>query len=220
MEFSPFNPWEPVHITQGNLPHWQQDRRTYFITWRTGDSIPAGWLKVWHHRRDTWLTVHNIKLEQLNTLPTEKQREFHERFTLPWQEHLDACHGQCILRRADARQLVEQTLRHFDGGRYDLGDFVLMPNHAHLLVTPYAGQDLEKLCFSWKRYSGGEVNKLVNRTGEFWQPESHDHIVRSGQALTAIQNYIANNPVKAKLPPGTFTLYQPPSWHGMTDTQK
>jgi REP element-mobilizing transposase RayT len=213
MEFVEFNPWEPVRITQGNLPHWQQDRRTYFITWRTGDSIPVVVLKEWHRNRDIWLRSHGVRLPQLRTLSPEVQHEYHERFTLPWHEHLDLGHGRCWLRDDAVRRLVEQTLLHFDRARYDLGDFVLMPNHVHLLVTPFAEIDLEQLCSSWKRYSSGEINKLLRRRGEFWQTESYDHIVRSGEALNAIQNYIANNPVKAKLRAGEYTLYQPLSWH-------
>jgi hypothetical protein len=149
MELVPFNPWEPVHVKQGNLPHWQQNRRTYFITWRTGDSIPTGVLRTWHAQRDLWLRGNGVTLEGVNTLPASKQRQYHELFTLPWHAYLDAGHGRCLLRHPNIRQLIEQTLRHFDKERYDLGDFVLMPNHVHLLVTPFPDEDIERLCFSW-----------------------------------------------------------------------
>jgi putative transposase len=125
---------------------------------------------------------------------------------------LDECHGKCVLRLPSCREYLASALRHFDGVRYDLGDFVVMPNHAHLLVTPFEGQDVEKLCFSWKRFSGGEINRCLGRQGEFWQVESYDHIVRSGEALRAIQNYIANNPKKAGLKKEEFTLFLPESW--------
>ena len=212
MELIPFNPWETVHVTEGNLPHWQQSGRAYFITWRTADSIPAAWLRKLHHERDIWLKAHGICLEQLATLQPERQHEFHQRFTHAWHDKLDECHGACLLRDRRCRDHVAATLRHFDGGCYNLGDFTIMPNHVHLLVLPHEGQDIERLCFSWKRYSAGEINRLLGRQGEFWQVESHDHIVRNTEALAVIQNYMAQNPVKARLSEDEFTLYQPPSW--------
>lgn len=39
--FSLFDPDEDVEIGKRNLPHWQQAGKTYFITFRTADSIPA-----------------------------------------------------------------------------------------------------------------------------------------------------------------------------------
>lgn len=212
MEFVPFNPWEPVHVTSGSLPHWQQQRRTCFITWRTADSIPASWLRKLHHERDAWLAAHGISANDLPLLTPEKQHEYHARFTHAWHDQLDACHGECVLRRAEVRERVTGALHHFDGVRYDLGDFVVMPNHVHLLVAPHEDGSIERLCFSWKRYSSGQINRLLGRRGEFWQVESYDHIVRSGESLTAIQNYIAQNPVKARLHEGEFTLHQPLSW--------
>jgi putative transposase len=199
-------------VTEGSLPHWQQVRRTYFITWRTADSIPAAWLRKLHHERDAWLRAHGIREEAINSLPAPMQAEFHERFTHAWHERLDECHGKCLLRLPSCRECVASALQHFDGERYDLGDFVVMPNHAHLLVRPFDGQDIERLCFSWKRFSSGAINRCLGRKGEFWQSESYDHIVRDGEALRAIQNYIANNPKKAGLRCGEFTLFQPEAW--------
>jgi REP element-mobilizing transposase RayT len=212
MELIPFNPWEPLHVTSGSLPHWQQGRRTYFITWRTADSILLAWLRKLHHDRDTWLQAHDLRRKDFASLLPEKQQEFHQRFTHAWHDKLDECLGECVLRRQACRDKVASSLKHFDGVRYMLGDFVVMPNHVHLLVTPLGGEDVEKLCFSWKRFSSGEINKVLGKKGEFWQVESYDHIVRSGEALRAIQKYIANNSLKAGLREGKFTLYQPESW--------
>jgi putative transposase len=212
MNLVPFSREERVHITQGMLPHWRQDRRTYFVTWRTADSIPAKLFKQWQTERDAWLQERSITRDQLNILPAEQRREYHDLHSSRWQNHLDDCHGECLLRRLDIRNVIEAALRHFEGQRYELGDFVLMPNHVHLLVTPADGEDIERLCFSWKRFSGGSINKLLGRQGEFWQPESFDHIVRSASALQKTQAYIAENPVKARLKEYEFTLYQPASW--------
>ena len=44
-----------------------------------------------------------------------------------------------------------------------------------------------------------ECNKLLNRSGKFWQHESYDHVVRNGKELNRIVNYVLYNPVKAGL---------------------
>ncbi|QIF00074.1 transposase [Roseimicrobium sp. ORNL1] len=212
MDFIPYNPWEPIEVTEGNLPHWQQERRTYFVTWRTDDSIPAELSRTWNRARDAWLHAKGITLENLFTLPPETQREYHERFTHVWHDHLDRGHGACHLAKPAVRTLVEQAIRHFDNDRYQLGDFVLMPNHVHLLVSLEPAQSITKQCFSWKRFSAGRINELLGRSGTFWQPESYDHIVRTPEALMTIQNYIANNPAKAGLGPGTFTHFRREDW--------
>jgi len=212
MHFVPFDPSERVEITQGQLPHWQQKGRTHFITWRTADSIPVTLWRQWQAERDAWLHQHGVTLATLDMLPADQRRDYHERFSRRWQEHLDECHGECPLRRDDLRAHVESALRHFDGQRYDLGDFVLMPNHVHVLVTLHEGEDVLKTCFSWKRFSAGSIQRLFGRRGEFWQPESFDHIVRHEASLRRIQSYIEENPVKARLSPGEYTWHRPDEW--------
>ncbi|MGV3661891.1 MAG: hypothetical protein ACO1TE_17015 [Prosthecobacter sp.] len=182
MDFQPFDPDGRVEITRKLLPHWHQERRTYFITWRTADSFPASLLRQRQAERNAWLHAHQTSLEALEHLPAEKRCEYHERFSRRWQDHLDEGHGECLLRRADVRGIVEAALRHFDGTRYMLGEFVLMPNHVHLLVSPSEGEDIL------------------------------DHIVRYLTSLRKIQRYIADNPLKAGLHEGSYTLYQPPDW--------
>ena len=49
-----------------------------------------------------------------------------------------------------------------------------------------------------KGYTATQANKLLGRSGAFWQPESYDHVVRPGE-LPRILAYVAENPVKAGL---------------------
>ena len=44
-----------------------------------------------------------------------------------------------------------------------------------------------------------ECNKVLNRSGKFWQQESYDHVVRDNKELKRIVKYLLNNPVKAGL---------------------
>jgi putative transposase len=52
---------------------------------------------------------------------------------------------------------------------------------------------------SLKSYTGHEANKILGRTGSFWQHESYDHWVRDDEELARIVAYINANPVKAGL---------------------
>lgn len=121
---------------------------------------------------------------------------------------LDAGAGACWLRRPRTASIVSETLRFFDGQRYNLGDYVIMPNHVHVLVTPARDTALERIMHSWKSYSAKEINKVLERSGQVWQHESFDHIVRNDYRLDRICRYIAENPTRANLKPGEYILYQ------------
>jgi REP element-mobilizing transposase RayT len=80
--------------------------------------------------------------------------------------------------------------------RYDLHAFVVMANHVHLLVTPrvVATQWLGPL----KGFTAHAANKILGLHGKpFWQDESYDHLVRTGEEYRRIRSYIQRNPVKA-----------------------
>ncbi len=118
------------------------------------------------------------------------KREFYERFPARLQHWLDQGYGECVLEEQDCKKIVEGALRHFDGQRYDLDEFVIMPNHVHVLVTPKAGHELSKILHSWKSFTATEINKRIGKSGAFWQKESFDHIVRSPAQVERIRQYI------------------------------
>jgi type I restriction enzyme R subunit len=62
------------------------------------------------------------------------QREFRRLRDRAWHRALDDCHGECLLRDPMNARIVADGLLHFDGKRYDLDTFIIMPNHVHLLV--------------------------------------------------------------------------------------
>ncbi len=97
---------------------------------------------------------------------------------------------------------------HFDGERWQVGDFVIMPNHVHLLVVMMGGYELEKVLYSVKRFSAGKINEAVSRNGRFWQKEYYDHIVRDVAELYRIRRYIENNPPKAGLSESGHSYYR------------
>jgi REP element-mobilizing transposase RayT len=211
--FSLFDPDADVEVTRHNLPHWQQIGKTYFITFRTEDSLPRAVIDAWYQDRNAWLKVHEIDPESrswrvaLARQPVQSRREFHRAFTERFHRQLDECHGECVLRRPELAQIVAESLLHFDGQRYEMGDFVVMPNHVHLLVQFIPPVDMKRQCTSWKHFTATRINRELARAADFWQSESFDHIVRSPEQFEALRRYIADNPLKAELRQGEFLHY-------------
>ncbi len=216
MTFELFDPDGDVRIARGRLPHWYQPGVTYFITFRTCDSIPRAVAEQWGQRRDDWLRCHNIDPAQadwaqcLRRLPETQRRAFHRQFSQEFLEYLDRGHGECLLRRPELAEEVARSLRYADGQRYRMGDFVVMPNHVHLLVCLLGDTELEAQCYSWKKFTATRINRLLGRSGHFWQKESFDHLVRGPEEFERFQQYIAENPRRAGLREGQFLYYRAP----------
>lgn len=198
--FGGFDSHGEVRIARRRLPHWQQPRVSYFVTFRLADSLPQTLLHQWRDERATWLRWHpEPGLEA-------EQREYEERFSRRIQEWLDAGMGACHLRRSDVRGEVERCLLHFDGMRYDVDSFALMPNHVHKPCTYYdrPSTPLRSLNTTQRNQgvSANRCNNLLGRKGTFWMDESYDHIVRDSKELAAFRDYIVQNPKKAGLKTG------------------
>ncbi len=201
-----------IEVSRQLLPHWLQDGVTYFVTFRLADSIPTPLLKNWLQQRTIWLEQHGIIRDsngqwkrELEARHEAERREFSTRFTAAFERMLDSQHGSCLLRESDCREILENTFRLFHGERYALGRFVIMPNHAHVLVQPFAPHALRDILYSWKSFSARKINEALSRRGRVWQSESYDHIVRDEHDLKRIENYVLQNPAKANLR-GGFTL--------------
>jgi putative transposase len=211
--FRAFNEHGEVRIyDHGILPHWRQADCTYFVTFRLADSIPKRLLQEIEYERTRWLQARGIDPEGANwrcrfaTLPTAEQRQYERLVERLVDTSLDECHGCCALRHPAVGKKVAAALEFFHGSRVLTGDFVIMPNHVHVLLTPSAGFELEDILHSIKSYTANQINRALDRTGRLWQRESYDHILRDPQQLEAYQQYIAANPTKAKLAVGQYIL--------------
>jgi primosomal protein N' (replication factor Y) len=189
-----------THRYSGWLPHWRQADKLYFVTFRLDDSVSQQELKAWMDEKRSWESHHPKPWSEKVWV------EYYERFTERMERLLDAGYGSCALARPEIGELVEAALRHFDGSRYQLGDFVVMPNHVHVLLRPAAGQGLEAILHSWKSYTSHEANRLLKTSGTFWRDEYFDHLVRSEQQCWKFRRYIKNNPAEARLPSTKYRL--------------
>jgi putative transposase len=202
MELQFFNPYADIRHTENRLPHWQQKGATYFVTFRLADSIPSNVLGRWQDEREAWL--------RLNPEPwgLEIELEYHRRFSGALEQWLDQGHGACLLRCHDCAEIVAETLRHFEGQRVVMISFAVMPKHLHALFVQNSEWPLEKLIRSWKGFTARRVNKLLGRSGSFWQRDYFDRLVRDQKHFANCVRYIRHNPEKATLTPTEFILWE------------
>jgi REP element-mobilizing transposase RayT len=182
-----FNPEASFVIRRGKLPHWRQEGTLYFVTFHLVDSLPQTKLEWLRREKDLWL--------RLNPKPHTdgQQREYQERFTQTIDRWLDAGYGRCILARSNCKATMESALLHFDGTRYDLGEFVVMPNHVHAIVAPIGEHQLSRILHAWKSFTAHQFSRVMSSPGRIWHRESFDHIVRSAEHLAKFEAYIRNN---------------------------
>jgi putative transposase len=208
-----FDPTSDFTITERRLPHWSQPGTVCFSTWRTDDSMPSVVLDGWFCERAAWLESKGIDAydpkwrESLFKLSTKLAREFTRTFWNRWHGALDECYGSCVLKKQRIAAEVGKSLHHFDGQRYMLFDFVVMPNPVHVLAAFHDEQSMLKQCESWKHFTAREINRLTGQKGRFWQQDSFDHLVRSEAQFEYLRRYIAENPIRAKLRNGEFLHY-------------
>lgn len=81
----------------------------------------------------------------------------------------------------------------------DVFTFCLMPDHLHFLASPR--QDGYSVLTFADQYKGKTTNHSwkLGWKGKLWQPRYFDHIVRSEESLSAISEYILDNPVRKGL---------------------
>jgi REP element-mobilizing transposase RayT len=162
---------------RGYLPHRDAPGLVQFVTFRLADALPAS-------RRAEW--------EALLKIETNRERR------LKLEEYLDHGLGECWLGRPEIAEVVESALRFFDGQRYQLRAWVVMPNHVHVLMET-GSEPLAKVIQSWKSFTAKAANRLLGRTGAFWEREYWDTWMRDEAQERKALRYIENNPVKAKL---------------------
>jgi type I restriction enzyme R subunit len=211
-EFQFFDPKQDVAIVYKRQPHWAQAGTIAFITWRTADSLPNEVLKRLAAEREQLLTSFGLDPNKhwkaaVAKLPPEVRNRLRRVMFEAWDQQLDNGAGACLLAKPEFSQVVADSLRHFDQDRYLLSDFVVMPNHIHLLAAFPTEEAMLAQCRSWKRFTGREINERARRRGEFWQLEQFDHLVRSPEHFEQYRQYIADNPRKAGLAARQF------HWH-------
>jgi putative transposase len=112
----------------------------------------------------------------------------------------DAWQKRSVFQVTETSEIVvHRILACRDSGAYLLHQFVLMPDHLHLLITPSYEMTLEKAIQLIKGGSSFLINKSRGAKMEIWQSGFHDWTIRDPADFEAKSHYIRMNPVVAKL---------------------
>ena len=100
---------------------------------------------------------------------------------------------------ANAQLLIGSLFHYRQQNAYLLHEFVLMPDHLHLTVTPGSATSLEKVIQLIKGGSSHQIRKQRDHKLQIWQEGFHDWMIRDADDWRAKTAYIAMNPVRALL---------------------
>lgn len=198
---------------RNRLPHWVPVGATFFVTFRLAGTIPQYIINLLRVQREN-----NIKaIVEPNALQYQRHMDkIHGAFFKAYDDYLDQNSSKkCYLSSPSVASIVAKKLQEYDGQFYDLQAYCIMPNHVHILIDTSIQllkedgsyltnppEDYVQLDYIMNRIKGGssyEANKVLQRTGRFWQKESYDRFVRDEREWCNTVDYILNNPVKAKL---------------------
>jgi REP element-mobilizing transposase RayT len=181
---------------RGRLPHWESEGAVYFVTFRLAGSLPQSVASAFEAERDDIVeTAKRLGRE----LSASEHKQLATLFSKRVESYLDKGAGICHLCDARIAALVTSAMTHFDGKRYRLFAWCIMPNHVHVVVRPFPGQPLSGLLHSWKSFSAKRANAVLGAQGTFWQREYYDHLIRDEDEFARVVRYVLDNPAKARL---------------------
>ncbi len=191
--------------SRGYLPHFDAGNVVQFITFRLYDSVPAKLVEEWKQE------LHWNEQTAPNSKETAQLKKRISRYE-------DKGFGACFLTDSRIAKLVQDALLYFDGDRYRLLAWCIMPNHVHVMIE-IMNYSLSSIVHSWKSYTAHQANKLLNRKGKFWMPDYFDRFIRNQRHFNSTIEYIKHNPVKAGLVP-VPELWPWSGWPGKMDINK
>ncbi|MFM9058643.1 MAG: transposase [Planctomycetaceae bacterium] len=190
------------------LPHLDVAGGTYFVTAALAGSRPALGLARNRYRGPRSVARCSVASSAAASPPG-------------WLTDRDAAAERALdleplvrwLARDDLATIVQAAILHGAGTRYDLLAYVVMPSHIHLVFTPFedaanptcrnergrAATPRQRILHSIRGYSARACNRLLGRSGEFWQRECHDRWLRGPDEVRRAVEYVAFNPVAAGL---------------------
>lgn len=171
------------------LPHWDAQHAIYFVTFNLHDAVPMRILNRIRAEADARLAA--------NCTASEK-RAIEDWMHARISDELDQSHNSCVMRDPGIASIVASAITHFDGERYELLAWCVMPSHVHVVMS-LLGERLDRVLHSWKSFTARQCNAALKREGAFWQDGYYDRCVRNSSELRATVEYVAMNPGKAGL---------------------
>ena len=170
------------------LPHRNSPHLIQSINFRLNDSLPQEILR-------------KIE-EELKSLPSSKKEIEKRKKLAKW---LDKGLGSCSLAHPEMAQVVFDAFKYYDGDRYILLAWSIMPNHVHVLIE--TEHELSKIVQGWKSFTAKWAfanNKkyglgIEDGAKQFWKTEYWDRFIRDEAHFENVVRYIMENPSKAGL---------------------
>ncbi len=160
--------------SRGYLPHFDSPESIQHIVFRLADALPP------RAMADVDCSTHSDRPDVISRLLRE-------------------AHGQRLLSNDRVASIMENALLYFDGDRYRLLAWCIMPSHVHALAEQIHGHELAAVVHAWKSFVAHTVNQHLGRSGALWAPEYYDRFMRDERHLQATRWYIESNPVLAGL---------------------
>jgi putative transposase len=105
-----------------------------------------------------------------------------------------------LFQRQEVAELMVATFcKYRDAGEFELHEYVVMPNHVHLLVSLNDHQELGRVI---QLIKGGFSHSLREHGVVFpvvWQQRYYDRRVRDANEFAEVSRYIRQNPVRKGL---------------------
>jgi len=153
--------------TRGRLPHWTAADATYFVTFRLFDSLPKELVdRFVFERRNIIQTAKQMRRE----LSGAERNRLHQ-LRIQIDSYLDQSHGKCYMRDEAIASMVAGALQYFEGVRYHLLAWCVMPNHVHSVVQLLENWELKQVLHSWKSFTAHQAVQKYHCSKPFWQVE-------------------------------------------------
>ncbi len=172
--------------SRGYLPHFDGDQAIQFITFRLNNSVPLKTIDAWKQALN-W--TEDIAVDSWQSIELRKKIAKYE----------DNGIGECYLKKSSIAKVIQDTLLYYDADKYHLLEWSIMPNHVHVLIQVKRGDALASIIHSWKSFTAHQANKILKRTGSFWNNDYFDRYIRDEKHYWSTVEYIQLNPVKAGL---------------------
>ncbi len=189
-------------IIHKDLPHINAYDHYQFITYRLADSLPK-----------------NIIENMLSELKDHSEDDRKKELEIKINNYLDNGYGSSILVHPLITNMILENWHHFSGKLYDLIEWVIMPNHVHLIIKEYINCNIDDILNKWKSFSSKQIinlSKFIENDIDFykynkealdglikskiiWQRSYWDHYIRNDEEFLNKIDYIHQNPVKAGL---------------------
>lgn len=183
-----------------DLPHYQPpDDAVFFVTTRLDGSLPHDVIEKIKTEREHeigLISKSSVSFKEKQTLTDNAHKRFFGKYDAILDKYVI---GNNWLKIPAIAEMVCESLHFFDNQRYELMCFTVVSNHIHVVFELKKEYALYGIMQSIKTFTARKANELLDRSGQFWQHESYDRVVRDADELSRIISYVLNNPVKAGL---------------------